>query len=168
MYKDADQTALVAGSPCFQPRGPHSPVIGSEDCLFLNIFTSYLPNPVDDAKPNLRPVIFFIYGGAFLAGEGSESVWDGGNLAFRGDIVYITMNYRLGIFGFLALDDGITRGNYAIRDQILALDWVRANIANFGGDPDRITIMGQSSGAISATTLLGSPKAIGKYTAAMA
>ena len=136
--------------------------------MFLNIFTSYLPGENDAGNPNqLRAVMFYLHGGAFLAGSGADPEYDGGNLASRGDVVVVTINYRLGIFGFLALDDNSTHGNYGIADQIIALDWVRANIAAFGGDPDRITVFGQSAGANSVRALLGSPQAIGKFAAAM-
>jgi carboxylesterase type B len=111
--------------------------------------------------------MFYIHGGAFLAGTGANPEYDGGNLVSRGDVVVVTINYRLGVFGFLSLDDNSTRGNYGIADQVIALDWVRANIAAFGGDPDRITVFGQSAGANSIRAILGSPKAIGKFAAAM-
>ena len=141
------------------------PNAGSEDCLFLNIFTPYLPE--SDSSSELKPVLFYIHGGAFIVGAGSLSEYDGGNLAARGDIVVVTINYRLGPFGFLALNDGSTNGNYGIADQIAALDWIRANIAAFGGDPTRIVIAGQSAGAMSVKILLASPKAAGKFAAAM-
>lgn len=160
---NVNQTALAPGNPCIQLPG-----LGNEDCLFLNIFTSYLPgHGRTPEKSGLRPVVFYIHGGGFIFDRGSNPEYDGSNLASRGDVVVVTFDYRLGVFGFLALDDGITHGNYGIGDQIIALDWVRTHIANFGGDPDHITIMGQSAGAISVTTLLGSPKAIGKYVAAI-
>lgn len=155
-----NQSATSYGSECIQPGNT-----GSEDCLFLNIFTTYLPDNV--VASQLKPVMFYIHGGGFLSGSGSLSEYDGGNLASRGDVVVVTINYRLGAFGFLVLDDGSTNGNFGLADQIVALDWVIANIASFGGDPERITIFGQSAGAISVTALLGSPKAVGKFAAAM-
>jgi carboxylesterase type B len=111
--------------------------------------------------------MLFIHGGGFVGGTGANTQYDGGNLASRGEIVVVTINYRLGPFGFLALNDTVTNGNYGIADQIVALDWVRANIAAFGGDLNRITIAGQSAGAISVRALLGSPQAVGKYAAAL-
>ncbi|KIM96048.1 hypothetical protein OIDMADRAFT_132746 [Oidiodendron maius Zn] len=159
----SNQSALAFGQECIQLPGA-----GGEDCLFLNIFTSYLPGENAAGNPNqLRAVMFYLHGGAFLVGSGADPEYDGGNLASRGDVVVVTINYRLGIFGFLALDDNSTNGNYGIADQIIALDWVRANIAAFGGDPDRITVFGQSAGANSVRALLGSPQAIGKFAAAM-
>lgn len=111
--------------------------------------------------------MFWIHGGGFASGTGSDNTFDGGSLASRGDVVVVTINYRLATLGFLALDDGVTKGNYGIADQITALDWVRANIKDFGGDSDRITIFGQSAGAASVRALMASPKAHGKFAAAI-
>ncbi|KAJ6187575.1 hypothetical protein N7519_002483 [Penicillium mononematosum] len=109
----------------------------------------------------------WIHGGAFTGGTGSDPTFDGGNLASRGDVVVVTINYRLGTLGFLALDDGKTNGNYGLADQITALEWVRRNIQDFGGDPDRVTIFGQSAGAGSVRALLASPAARGKISGAI-
>lgn len=111
--------------------------------------------------------MFWIHGGGFTSGTGSDNTFDGGSLASRGDVVVVTINYRLSTLGFLALDDGMTKGNYGIADQITALDWVIANIKDFGGDPDRITIFGQSAGAGSVRALMASPKSHGKFAAAI-
>lgn len=111
--------------------------------------------------------MFWIHGGAFTSGTGSDPTFDGGNLASRGDVVVVTTNYRLGTLGFLALDDGKTKGNYGLADQITALDWVRRNIQDFGGDPNQITIFGQSAGAGSVRALLASPKARGNFAGAI-
>jgi carboxylesterase type B len=111
--------------------------------------------------------MLWIHGGAFTGGTGSDPTFDGGNLASRGDVVVVTVNYRLGTLGFLALDDGKTNGNYGLADQITALEWVRRNIQDFGGDPDRVTIFGQSAGAGSVRALLASPAARGKFTGAI-
>ncbi|MEY2460691.1 MAG: para-nitrobenzyl esterase [Acidimicrobiaceae bacterium] len=126
-----------------------------EDALFLNVFT-----PAADDRA--RPVMVWIHGGAFTAGAGSIPWYNGANLASRGDVVVVTINYRLGAFGFLQLDrvlgsefDGA--GNNGIRDQIAAINWVRENIASFGGDPDNITLFGESAGGMSIATLLGVP-----------
>ncbi len=111
--------------------------------------------------------MFWIHGGAFTGGEGTDPGFDGGPLASRGDVVVVTINYRLTTLGFLALEDGVTNGNFGLADQITALDWVRLHIADFGGDPDRITIFGQSAGAGSVRALMASPKAIGKFAGAI-
>ncbi|KAI0118712.1 cholinesterase [Nemania sp. FL0031] len=148
------------GSACIQGGA------GSEDCHFLNIWTPYLPGPNSTGK-GLKPVMFWIHGGAFTSGTANDKDFDGGNLASRSDVVVVAINYRLGTFGFLALQDGVTNGNFGLADQITALDWVRKNIQNFGGDPDRITIFGQSAGAASVRALLASPKASGKFAAAI-
>lgn len=152
--------ATAYGPQCQQGGG------GSEDCLFLNIQTPYIPKT--GSKSNLRPVLFWIHGGGFTGGTGADRLTDGGNLASKEDIVVVSINYRLGTFGFLAVPGTDVAGNFGIADQIVALDWVIANIASFGGDPKQITISGESAGAGSVRTLLGSPQAIGKYQGAIA
>ncbi|RDL31458.1 Carboxylic ester hydrolase [Venustampulla echinocandica] len=152
-------SATSYGSQCIQ-----SGTDGSEDCLFLNVWTPYLPAHGGDTR---KPVMFWIHGGAFTGGTGNDPTFDGGNIASRGDVVMVAINYRLGSLGFLALDDGVTKGNYGLADIVNALDWVRNNIRDFGGDPDRITIFGQSAGAASVRALLASPKAKGKFAAAI-
>ncbi|KAJ3028333.1 hypothetical protein HDV00_010468 [Rhizophlyctis rosea] len=145
--------------------GPTCPQWGSggtEYCLYLNIQTPYIPKA--GSRSNLRPVHFWIHGGGFEGGSGSQ--YDGGDLSSREDIVTVSFNYRMGIAGFLAVP-GVLKGNYGIGDQLQALDWTIKNIAKFGGDPDLITISGQSAGAGSARVLLGSPKAIGKFVGAI-
>ncbi|KAJ5713775.1 uncharacterized protein N7483_010956 [Penicillium malachiteum] len=154
-------SALDYGSICAQSS------TGTEDCFFLNVWTPYLPKSSSQKKESLKPVMFWIHGGAFTSGEGSDPTFDGGNLASRGDVVVVTTNYRLGNLGFLALDDGTTNGNYGVADQITALEWVRRNIQDFGGDPDRVTIFGQSAGAGSVRALLASPKARGLFAGAI-
>ncbi|KAI0739014.1 carboxylesterase from carbohydrate esterase [Daedaleopsis nitida] len=136
---------------------------GSEDCLFLNIWTPFVPTP--NTRTPLKAVMFWIHGGAFTGGTGSDSTFESSGLASRGDVVVVTINYRLSTLGFLSLNDGKTNGNFGLADQIAALDWVRKHIAAFGGDKDRITVFGQSAGAASVRALMGSPKAIGKYAA---
>ncbi len=131
----------------------------SEDCLFLNIYT---PN-ADDKK---RPVLFYIHGGAFGIGSGSRGRLYGGHLVDRGDVVVVTIQYRLGPLGFLYMD-GVP-ANLGLRDQICALRWVKENIASFGGDPNNITIFGQSAGSISVSYLLTMPEAKGLFHRAIA
>lgn len=132
----------------------------SEDCLYLNIWT-----PAKEPGEKL-PVAFWIHGGGFMGGYGHEKEFDGKNYCARG-ILLVTINYRLGVLGFLAHPwlsaeakqegRGAVSGNYGILDQIAALRWVRENIAAFGGDPDNITVFGQSAGCMSVQTLLSSP-----------
>ncbi|CZR68152.1 probable cholinesterase [Phialocephala subalpina] len=155
-------SATSYGSQCVQSGG------GSEDCLFLNIWTPYLPAHAGAPAQKLKPVMFWIHGGAFTGGTGNDPTFDGGNMASRGDVVMVAINYRLSTLGFLALDDGVTKGNFGIADQINALEWVRKNIQDFGGDPDRITVFGQSAGAASVRALLASPKSAGKFQGAIA
>lgn len=155
--------ATAYGPECIQSGVP--PPYGSEDCLYLNIYTPYIPQNGTSSTEGLKPVMFWIHGGAFTSGAGSQS--DGGNMASRGDVVIVTINYRLSTLGFLALEDGKTNGNFGIADQILALDWVRQYIAAFGGDPSRITLFGQSAGAGSVRAMLGSEETIGKFAAAI-
>jgi len=156
--------ALSFGSNCLQKGS------GSEDCLFLNIFTPFLPQNAKQATKSkkLKAVLFWIHGGGFTGGQGSDGIFDGGNMASRSDVVVVTINYRLGPLGFLALNDNVTNGNYGIADQITALQWVKAHIADFGGDPSRVTIYGQSAGAGSVRALLGSPPAFGLFAGAIA
>ena len=127
----------------------------SEDCLFLNIWTP----GTDDAA---RPVMVWIHGGAFTIGSGSEGLYNGAMLASRGDVVVVTINYRLGALGFLHLP-ALEESNCGMRDQVAALGWVRDNIASFGGDPDNITIFGESAGGMSVASLMGSPEAQGLF-----
>lgn len=149
--------------------------------MFLNIQTPYIPKQGD--KSDLRPVMFWIHGGGFTGGPGAESLSDGGNLASREDAVVVNINYRLSTLGFLVIPGTNVTGNYGIADQITALEvrvpsivvnlsdiaqWTIKNIASFGGDPNQITINGESAGAGSIRTLLGSPPAIGKYQGAVA
>ncbi|KAK4192042.1 putative cholinesterase [Podospora australis] len=156
-------SALEHGSQCAQGSDT-----GSEDCLFLNVWTPYLPNPNSRPdKKQLRPVAFWIHGGAFTGGTANDATFDGGNMASRGDVVVVAINYRLSTLGFLALKDGKTNGNYGLADQITALEWVRKNIQSLGGDPDRVTIFGQSAGAGSVRALIASPKATGKFSSAI-
>ena len=142
----------------------------SEDCLYLNVWTP--PSAIaDDARGQgqHRPVMVWLHGGAFIISSGSSFLYRGHSLVRRGDVVVVTVNYRLGALGFLdlqalgAVDDGTAGANFGIRDQIAAVEWVRDNIAAFGGDPDNVTLFGESAGAMSIGTLLGSPRAAGLF-----
>lgn len=162
IYTDTGKmvNATAYGSQCIQVGG------GSEDCLFLNIQTPYIPKA--GSSNGLRPVLFWIHGGGFTGGTGADPLSDGGNLASREDIVVVTINYRLSTLGFLAIPGTDIKGNFGIGDQIVALNWTVQNIARFGGDPEKITIIGESAGAGSVRTLLGSPPAIGMFQGAVA
>ncbi|KAJ7739568.1 alpha/beta-hydrolase [Mycena metata] len=139
----------------------------SEDCLTLHVFTPYLPSSQPGkSAPALKPVLFWIHGGGNTQGTGEDATFDGGSLVSRTDSVVVTIDHRLNIFGYLGLDDAV-KGNYAIADKIAALQWVKANIASFGGDPERVMVFGQSAGGSSVLELIKSPKARGLFSAAI-
>jgi pimeloyl-ACP methyl ester carboxylesterase len=155
-------TALQYGPTCIQSGCKFC----SEDCLTLNIWTPFLPN--GKVKSNKKKaVMLWIYGGGFVSGSASDTTFDGSAMASRGDVVMVTVNYRLGSLGFLALGNTTLTGNYGLRDQNTALDWLHANIEAFGGDRDRITVFGQSAGAASVRVLLASPQAQNKVAGAI-
>ena len=138
----------------------------SEDCLYLNVWT-----PAKSAKAKL-PVFVWIYGGGFTSGSAACAVYDGEEMARQG-VVFVSINYRVGVFGFLALPvlsqespDKVS-GNYGLLDQIAALKWIEDNIAAFGGDPDKVTIAGQSAGSMSVGALVMSPLAKGLFRGAI-
>jgi para-nitrobenzyl esterase len=153
--------ATQFGSACTQPGG-----IGSENCLFLNVFTPQLKSDHDGRG---LPVMFWIHGGGFI--NGSSTPYNPVELVRRGVIV-VTINYRLGFLGFLAQSaidaEGHLNGNYGLMDQQFALKWVRRNIAGFGGDPNRVTIFGESAGGQSVYAHLASPIASGLFRGAIA
>jgi para-nitrobenzyl esterase len=144
----------------FRDSGP------SEDCLYLNVWT-----PADSASAHF-PVMVWIYGGGFQAGASSEPRQDGENLAKKGVIV-VSLNYRLGLFGFFSHPE-LTKesphhasGNYGLLDQAAALEWVHRNIAAFGGDPNNVTIFGESAGSMSVSALMAAPVASSLFTRAI-
>ena len=149
----APQTSHVISG--FAASGPQD-----EDCLNLNVFT-----PASDGSK--RPVMFWIHGGGFTHGAGYEQLYDGGPLAVRGDVVVVTINYRLGALGFLRLPEIGAHGNQALLDQVMALRWVRDNIAAFGGDPAQVTIFGESAGSASVGCLVTMPAARGLFRRAI-
>jgi carboxylesterase type B len=131
----------------------------AEDCLSLNVWT-----PAADGRR--RPVMVWIHGGAFVLGSGATSLYSGHKLASYGEVVVVTINYRLGVLGFLNTTEQFGEeipANIGVRDQIAALEWVRDHIEAFGGDPMRVTIFGESAGAMSVGTLLGTPRAKGLF-----
>ncbi len=141
------------------------PVQWDEDCLTLNVST-----PAADEKG--RPVLVWIHGGAYRTGQGATPWYNGARFSLNGDIVVVSINYRLGALGFARLNrfgEGFaTSGLNGTLDQIAALGWVRDNIAEFGGDPEQVTIAGESAGAFSVSTLLAIPKAAGLFQRAIA
>jgi para-nitrobenzyl esterase len=137
---------------------------GSEDCLYLNIWSP------EDKPPQPMPVMVWIHGGGFIVGQGSYSDHDGMQLAKQNKVVVVSLNYRLGVFGFMAHSalleedpDNPTSGNYGLQDQTAALRWVRDNIEAFAGDPGNVTIFGQSAGGVSVCAQLISPQAAGLF-----
>ena len=139
----------------------HVPEPQSEDCLHLNVWTPGL----DDMR---RPVLLWIHGGGFTGGSGSQPMFEGSTLSRRGNVVIVTINYRLGSLGFLNLNEVTggkipATGNEGLLDQIAALEWVRDNITAFGGDPENVTIFGQSAGGMSIGCLLAMPRAKGLF-----
>ncbi|KAH8880316.1 alpha/beta-hydrolase [Thozetella sp. PMI_491] len=158
--------ATTAGADCSQPIGEVKNG-SSEDCLFANVWTPYLPRMAGVTKSQLKPVMLYYYGGGFTSGSGKNPNTDGTNLASRGDVVVVSVNYRVGSIGFLTFNDGVHKGNYGISDMVTALEWVQKYISYFGGDPDRVTIFGESAGASSVHTLLNVPKARGLFQQAI-
>ncbi len=152
------QEALTFGTACPQGRINEAT---SEDCLFLNVWTPGL----DTAR---RPVMVYIHGGAYASGSGSNPLYDGSKLVRRGDVVVVTLNHRLNLFGYLSLGrlvggDYADSGNAGMLDLVLALQWVRDNIAAFGGDPGRVMLFGQSGGGAKIATLMAMPAARGLF-----
>ncbi len=173
----------------FGPRCEQAPIFGDmnfrssgmgEDCLYLNVWAPprpasglpAAPEPGSNRTGEGRPVLVYFYGGGFVAGDGSEPRYDGETMAKKG-IVALTVNYRLGVFGFLT-HPGLTAestqhasGNYALLDMAAALDWVQKNIAAFGGDPRKVTIAGESAGSIAVSALMASPLSKGLIAGAI-
>jgi para-nitrobenzyl esterase len=144
----------------FQDKG------ASEDCLFLNVYT-----PADATATSKLPVMFWIHGGGYATGASSEPRHNGDFLPLRG-VVLVTINYRLGVFGFLATAElakeaNGAAGNYGLLDMVAALRWVKANIRQFGGDPENVTIFGESAGSFAVSTLMASPLAQGLFQKAI-
>jgi para-nitrobenzyl esterase len=138
---------------------PGDPEEQSEDCLNLNIWTPGLDNV-------RRPVMVWIHGGSFISGTGAGLIYRGDDLTTGGDVVVVTINYRLGALGFLAHPSLVADtpeieaiGNWGLLDQVAALSWVRTHIQDFGGDPDNVTVFGESAGGMSVSALLGAPSA---------
>ncbi len=162
---DGVRQASQFGPRCMQGNGTAKDV--SEDCLYLNVWTAA------SSAAERRPVILWTYGGSLRSGSGSQPDYDGEALARKG-VVFVTYNYRLGMFGFFSHPE-LTQesaqkasGNYGFMDLVAALQWIQANITNFGGDPARVTIMGESAGASLVSCLVASPAAKGLFHRAIA
>jgi len=159
------RAATEFGPRCMQGQGANPTT--SEDCLYLNVWTSAA------SAAERRPVIVWSYGGSLRSGAGSQLQYDGEALARKG-VIFVTYNYRLGPFGFFSHPELTSEspnkasGNYGLLDLIAALEWVRANIGSFGGDPNRVTIMGESAGASLVGCLVTSPRAKGLFHRAIA
>ncbi len=157
--------AFGPAAPQVPPASPVAgevPAVQDEDCLTLNIWTP----GTDQAR---RPVLVWVHGGGFTGGAGSLALYHGARLAERGDVVVVTFNYRLGILGFCAHpglgsdDPASPRANWGLLDQVAALRWVNENIAAFGGDPDNVTVVGESAGGMSVCDLMVMPAAVGLF-----
>lgn len=138
--------------------------IGDEDCLNLNVYTPKIDFSVINNKNNLLPVMVWIYGGAFKNGY-TNMTYYGPDFLIENHVVVVAMNYRLGVLGFLSLNLPNATGNAGLKDQLLALKWVQRNIKAFGGDPNSVTIFGQSAGAISVDFHILSDQSKGNYQA---
>ena len=166
-----ERDATKFGPVAMQARDPRAVMVSgiaesaamSEDCLVVNVYA-----PASYADGRKRAVMVWIHGGAFIMGTAAMPLYNGAAFTER-DIVVVTLNYRLGLFGLMFLGDlgGGEAGNCALLDQIAALRWVRDNIAAFGGDPDRVTVMGESAGAVSVANLLAMPAAQGLFQRAI-
>lgn len=171
--------ATTYGPACPQKSNPAVPLgpdaVMDEDCLVLNVWAQDPVPAVGDAGAEQalsRPVMVWLHGGAYTFGSSSQPLFDATSLVTRGGVVVVTVNYRLGAFGFLDLagllpDGGFDR-NLALKDVLLALRWVQQNIAAFGGDPSRVTVFGESAGGGLVTTLLATPSAAGLFHRAIA
>ncbi|OBF57093.1 carboxylesterase [Mycobacterium sp. 852002-50816_SCH5313054-b] len=164
--------ATSYGPACPQPAFPNMPLeLGApqgEDCLSLNVWA-----PAHAVPGDAKPVMVWLHGGAYVLGSGSQPLYDAHRLVTGGDVVVVTVNYRLGALGFLDLSSFSTArrrfdSNIGLRDVLTALRWVRDNIEAFGGDPERVTLFGESAGAGIVTTLLATPAAKGLFAGAIA
>ncbi|KAK6506652.1 hypothetical protein TWF481_005111 [Arthrobotrys musiformis] len=166
-YNDRTEISGLQYPPiCLQNMGV---LQGVEDCLFLNLWTPYLPST--SSRNHLKPVVVWIHGGGLVQGSANEPPSDGGNFASRGDVVFVAINYRLGNLGWLPISpptkSGEGNGNYGLGDMQTALKWVEENIHSFGGDSSKVTIMGESGGAIAVRALLASQKSKGLISGAI-
>ncbi|XP_047107337.1 putative inactive carboxylesterase 4 isoform X2 [Schistocerca piceifrons] len=129
---------------------------GNEDCLFLNVYTS----TTEENSGDLKPIMVWLHGGGYIMGSGNADFY-GPEYLLEHEVVLVTLNYRLGVLGFLSTGDSVVPGNMGLKDQVMALQWVKDNIALFGGDPDNVTVFGGSAGGMSSEYLMLSPKGKG-------
>ncbi|XP_047108695.1 cholinesterase 1-like isoform X1 [Schistocerca piceifrons] len=158
--------ATVEGSPCPQVNDSGA-YLGKEDCLYLNVYVPHALRRTFGSRNDLLKVMVWIHGGGFVQGEGGRTQFGPDFLIERG-IILVTFNYRLGVLGFLSMESEAAPGNYGLKDQTLALQWVRRNIRSFGGDPDDVTLFGESAGAASVNYHLLSNSSWGLFSRAIA
>ncbi|KAK4879862.1 hypothetical protein RN001_008008 [Aquatica leii] len=151
--------AITDKSECIQFH--KSSIKGSENCLYINVYTPQFKN-----VPTLYSVMVWIYGGVFLQGSSKHSLY-GPDYFLDENVIIVTFNYRLGVYGFLSTEDDVSPGNYGLKDQVLALNWIQENIVYFGGDNTKVTIFGEDAGAASAAYLAQSPLTDGLFRAAI-
>ncbi|KAJ8673052.1 hypothetical protein QAD02_004313 [Eretmocerus hayati] len=149
--------ATKYGNKCPQYDMQSKIVCGNEDCLFLNVYTKFIAR-----EGKKCPVMVFVHGGGFIFGSGDD-LHLGPDYLLRKDVVLVTFNYRLGVFGFLNLEDEIAPGNQGLKDMIMVLKWVQTNIEKFNGDPNNVTLFGESAGSIAVSYLLLSPLTKGLF-----
>ncbi|KAM3966209.1 juvenile hormone esterase-like [Aphomia sociella] len=153
--RDAKKTCNI----CVQYDRVNSTFVGSEDCLYLNVYTPI----VSESDLSLLPVMVFFHGGGFVYGNGTNDMEHGMDYIVKKNVIVVSLNYRLGVLGFLCLDSKDAPGNMGLRDQVEALRWIQKNINQFGGDPNNVTIFGVSAGGVSVEYLLISPIAKGLF-----
>jgi len=165
--RDATRHGPISPQPAVRPEAvmgpPQDGLVQDEDCLNLTVIT---PNRPDEPSAQRRPVLVWLHGGAYLTGASSFGFYDGRRLAAEGNVVFVGLNYRLGALGYLRAP-GLSPGNLGLLDQLAALRWIRENIAAFGGDPDQVTVFGQSAGAHSLVCLLAMPATRGLFRRAI-
>lgn len=155
--------ATVDGKVCPQPNIYFNNSDMSEDCLFMNIHT----RNINEGQP-LVPVLFYIHGGGYFFGSGHSVVIAGADYFMNHEVVLVSINYRLGPFGFASTGSKLAPGNFGFKDMVLALKWVQENIKTFGGDPDSVTIFGHSAGGMAISHLMASPMAKNLFHKAIA
>lgn len=158
--RDATKSCNICAQICKKTKK----LIGNEDCLYLNVYTPQLPSN----KDKLLPVMVFLHGGGFLFGRGTDNATHGPDFLIEKEVVMVSVNYRLGILGFLSLNIKEAAGNMGLMDQVQALKWIQKNIESFGGNPKNVTIFGTSAGGASAGYLMLSPMAKGLFHKAVA